>query len=112
MTRGRLRTYSPGSARLLRSDGRALSSAQMWTDAWKASIRKLDDRFGDFVLVVICPCGHRRSIDPKVLAKLAGVAPDTLIDAVVPRMRCMQCQQKGARWDVERKPSERGRPLH
>lgn len=84
----------------------------MWTDAWKASISKLDDRFGDFVLVVICPCGHRRPMDPKVLAKLAGAAPDTPIVAVIPRMRCMRCQQKAARWEVERRQTERGRPLH
>jgi hypothetical protein len=41
-------------------------------------------------------------IDPKVLARVAGVAPDAVIDTVVPRMRCMQCQQNGARWEVER----------
>lgn len=84
----------------------------MWTDAWKASIRKLDDRFGDFVLVIICPCGHSHRIDPKALAKLAGVPHDTAIDAVVPRMRCSQCQEKGASWEVERPPAARGRPSH
>ncbi len=36
----------------------------------------------------------------------------TPVEAVVPRMRGMECHQKGARWEVDRPPADRGRPLH
>lgn len=80
----------------------------MWRPILKESVKVLEDRFYDYVLVIICPnCKHERRADPQVLGRLVGGA--TRIVDVMARMRCSGCNTRGADWDVERKPVERSR---
>lgn len=73
---------------------------------WKTGIRKLEDRFGDYVLVMTCKaCGHCRRSPPEVLAKIVGWTAE--IDQVMRRMRCSACGARGADWDVDRVPRPR-----
>jgi hypothetical protein len=80
----------------------------MWRPNLKESITVLEDRFYDYVLVIICPsCKHERRADPQVLARLVGGT--TRIVDVMARMRCSECNTLGAVWDIERKPVDRSR---
>lgn len=74
-------------------------------DAWKRSIHKLEDRFGDYILVLQCACGHGRRVTPEALAKIVGWAAE--IDTIVARMRCSKCGAKLPKWDVDRLPRPR-----
>ena len=76
-------------------------------DAWKRNIRKLDDRFGDYLLVLQCrKCQHSRSALPEAFARIVGWS--VLIDDLVRRMRCSKCGAQSPAWSVERVPRPRG----
>jgi hypothetical protein len=57
-------------------------------------ITKLDDRLGDFLVRVTCPCGTSRHIEPEALARIAGRS--VTLAALAQRMRCSQCGKKVA----------------
>lgn len=80
----------------------------MRMDAWKESIKKLDDRFGDYLLAIRCrQCSHQRLVEPAALAQLVGWA--AAIADVMERMRCSKCHARGSDWTIERRPKPRGR---
>jgi hypothetical protein len=59
-----------------------------------APITKLSDRFSDYTLRIRCrKCGHERTTDPRVLAKLVGW--ETPLTTVAAKMRCSKCQIRG-----------------
>ena len=58
-------------------------------------VKKLDDRFGQFLVRVKCPaCGASRDIAAEALARLVGWS--TSLDSLTPRLRCSKCGAKGA----------------
>jgi hypothetical protein len=71
-------------------------------------IQKLDDRFGDFTVRVICDCGFVREIEPEALARMVGWSV-TLKDLAL-RMRCSQCGRKSSQVLAFAKPRPRGTP--
>ena len=81
----------------------------MWHPNLKDSIKVLEDRFYDYVLVIICPhCKHERRTDPQIVARWVGNRSTRIVD-VMARMRCSKCNTRGAEWDAERKPVDRSR---
>jgi hypothetical protein len=56
------------------------------------TVVKLSDRFGQYVLTIICECGHTRTAQPQTLAALAGW--DASLADVVKRLRCSQCGRR------------------
>jgi hypothetical protein len=82
---------------------------RMWNPEWVKGIEKLEDRAYDYVLIVICPkCKYERRVNhPQALLKYARGT--TLIVDVMKRMRCSQCQSRGAQHRIERKPVDRTR---
>lgn len=82
----------------------------MRLDAWKESVKRLDDRFGDFQLAVKCPkCGHERLMTALALANVVGWDND--IAAIMARMVCSKCRNRGAAWTIEKTPRPRGRGI-
>ena len=57
-------------------------------------MQKLDDCFGQFLVLVICDCGAVREIEPEALARLVGWSM-TLKELAL-RMRCSKCGKKAA----------------
>jgi hypothetical protein len=57
------------------------------------TVKKLDDRFGSFLVQIDCQCGQSRVITPKALAMLVGWT--ATLESLVPRMRCPRCGSKG-----------------
>jgi hypothetical protein len=57
-------------------------------------IKKLDDRFGDFVVRVVCVCGSWREIEPQALARLVG--SKVTLQELAPPMSCSRCGKKAA----------------
>jgi ribosomal protein RSM22 (predicted rRNA methylase) len=55
-------------------------------------IEKLSDEFGQYLLLIQCPCDHSRRCHPKTLAAIAGW--DAKLSDVVKRMRCSKCGEK------------------
>lgn len=55
-------------------------------------IERLDDEFGQYLLILSCPCGHVRECEPRSLANFAGW--HVRIDDLVRRMRCSICGRK------------------
>jgi hypothetical protein len=53
------------------------------------NVVKLSDHGGQFVLTIICACGHTRTANPATLARFAG--SDVLLTDVAKRMRCSKC---------------------
>ena len=77
-------------------------------DHWKSYVKKLDDRFGDYVLIVRRQqCSHSREVMPEAFARIVGWAAQ--IDDLVKRLRCSKCAARGPTWDVGRTPRPRGR---
>lgn len=75
-------------------------------DHWKRFIHKLDDRFGNYVLIVICKkCGHKRYAQPEVYARIVGWK--VTLDALMKRLRCSQCRAREPTWEVEREPKRK-----
>jgi len=82
----------------------------MELDLWKTLVKRLDDRFGDYLLTVKCPkCGHHRTMMPIALANVVGWDRD--IAEVMLKMRCQVCGTRGAIWEVEKVPRIRGRGI-
>lgn len=69
-------------------------------DAWKKTIRKLDDAFGDYILVLKCRCGHVAYREPWKLAE--HVEWDTPLEEIAKRAKCSKCNARGAEWTVEK----------
>ena len=83
----------------------------MWRPDLKELVKRLEDRFFDYVLVINCPkCGHERRADPVALAQIVGAS--AIIADVMKRMRCTKCQAKGAEYQLDRKPRPRGHNTH
>jgi len=62
--------------------------------AMPAPIRKLSDRFADYLLRITCrKCGHVRNTEPHALAKLLGW--ETPLATIAARMRCSKCNVRG-----------------
>ena len=79
----------------------------MWRPNLKESIKALEDRYYDYVLIIICPkCKHERRADPQVVARWVGKRSTQMVD-VMARMRCSKCSTRGAEWNAERKPVDR-----
>jgi ssDNA-binding Zn-finger/Zn-ribbon topoisomerase 1 len=58
-------------------------------------VKRLDDRFGQFLVRVKCPaCGASRDIAAEALARLVGWS--TSLERIAPRLRCSKCGAKGA----------------
>ena len=58
-------------------------------------VKKLDDRFGQFLVRVKCPaCGASRDIAAEALARLVGWSMS--LASLAPRLRCSKCGAKGA----------------
>ena len=58
-------------------------------------VKKLDDRFGQFLVRVRCPaCGASRDIAAEALARLVGWSMS--LESLAPRLRCSKCGAKGA----------------
>lgn len=58
-------------------------------------VKKLDDRFGQFLVRVKCPaCGASRDIAAEALARLVGWSMS--LEGLAPRLRCSKCGAKGA----------------
>ncbi len=53
------------------------------------TVVRLSDHFGQYVVVIQCPCGHARQASPKTFAAVAGW--DALLADVVKRLRCSKC---------------------
>jgi hypothetical protein len=53
------------------------------------TVVKLSDHFGQYVLTIVCPCGHTRTANPETLARFAGW--DATLSEVIKRMRCSKC---------------------
>ncbi|MGH8317757.1 MAG: hypothetical protein ACREUL_07230 [Steroidobacteraceae bacterium] len=79
--------------------------ATAWTGAALASypadmrelrdVKKLDDRFGQFLVRVKCPaCGASRDIAAEALARLVGWSMS--LESLAPRLRCSKCGARGA----------------
>jgi hypothetical protein len=75
-----------------------------WTGAARAfyseemrelrDVKKLDDRFGQFLVRVRCPsCGASRDIAAEALARLVGWSVS--LQSLAPRLRCSKCGAKG-----------------
>ena len=62
------------------------------------NVVKLSEHGGQFVLTIICPCGHTRTASPSTLARFAGW--DALLADVVKRMRCSKCGEHKCRMTV------------
>lgn len=74
-----------------------------------ATIEKLGDRFGDYVLVITCrQCKHGRRTEPHALAKLLGW--DATLKKVAGRLRCSNCGAKDCQVTPETVPRPRGVP--
>jgi hypothetical protein len=59
-----------------------------------APIKKLSDRFADYILRIRCrKCGHERTTEPYALAKLLGW--ETPLTTVAARLRCSKCNVRG-----------------
>jgi hypothetical protein len=56
------------------------------------NITKLSDEFGQYLIVLECPCGHIRHCYPRSLAAIAGW--DAALTDVVRRLRCSKCGAK------------------
>ena len=56
------------------------------------TVVKLSDHFGQYVLLLKCPCGHTRTAQPQTLAALARW--DALLEDVVKRLRCSHCGRR------------------
>src|SRR5487761_1820555 len=80
------------------------AAATAWTDARQDAysvgmrelrdVRKLDDRFGQFLVRVKCPaCGASRDIAAEALARLVGWS--MTLENLAPRLRCSKCGAKG-----------------
>jgi hypothetical protein len=69
-------------------------------------IKRLDDRFSDFLVRVVCPCGTSRHIQPQALARLVGWKM-TLRELAL-RMRCSSCGKKVAGVVAVARPRPRG----
>jgi hypothetical protein len=52
-------------------------------------VDKLSDEFGQYVILLECPCGHTRRCNPSTFAAFAGW--DARLDDVVKRLRCSKC---------------------
>ena len=73
------------------------------------NIVKLNDRFGDYVLVLTCrKCKHSRRTGPHPLAKLAGW--DVTLEKLAERLRCSNCGAKECELTPESIPRPRGIP--
>src|SRR5579862_242841 len=58
-------------------------------------VKKLDDRFGQFLVRVRCPaCGASRDIAAEALARLVGWS--ITLENLAARLRCSKCGAKGA----------------
>jgi hypothetical protein len=57
------------------------------------TVVRLSDHGGQYVMILKCECGHRRSPRPQTLAALAGW--DALLADVVRRLRCSRCGRRG-----------------
>ena len=57
------------------------------------NVIKLSDHFGQYVLILTCACGHSRTANPEVLARIAGW--DAALGDVIKRMRCSKCNAHG-----------------
>ena len=97
--------------------GAALYASAVRTDAWKETVKHLDDHFGLYMLVVVCPkCKNERYMRPDqlvVMARQRGLShlinAKTEIADAMKHMRCHQCGLTGAEWRVERIPRSRDR---
>jgi hypothetical protein len=56
------------------------------------TVVRLSDHFGQYVLLLKCECGHRRTAQPQTLAALAGW--DAVLTDVVKRLRCSKCGKR------------------
>jgi ssDNA-binding Zn-finger/Zn-ribbon topoisomerase 1 len=57
-------------------------------------VKKLDDRFGQFLVRVKCPaCGASRDIAAEALARIVGWSIS--LESLAPRLRCSKCGAKG-----------------
>jgi hypothetical protein len=56
------------------------------------NVTKLSDEFGQYLIVLLCACGHVRQAYPKTLAEVAGW--NAKLEDVVRRMRCAKCGEK------------------
>lgn len=100
-------SYSPKQRRLL--DGRALAR-RLKIRVMPFNIDKLSDEFGQYELVLICPCGHSRKCYPKTLAAFAGW--DARLVDIAKRMRCSKCGHKGCTWRAVEMQKPRGYRSH
>ena len=64
------------------------------------------DRFGDFLVRVVCECGACREIQPQALARLAGWK--MTLGELALRMRCSRCGKKAAEVVAVARPRPRG----
>jgi hypothetical protein len=55
-------------------------------------IDKLADEFGQYLILVECPCGHTRRCHPRTFAAMVGW--DARLADVVRRLRCSKCNAK------------------
>jgi hypothetical protein len=69
-------------------------------------VTKLSDNFGQFVLILTCKCGHVRTANPAVLARIAGW--DALLADVVKRLRCSKCGMNECSATVRRETKRDG----
>ena len=71
-------------------------------------IKKLDERFGRFLVRVICDCGACREIEPEALARLVGWS--MTLKKLALRMRCSRCGKKAAEVVAVARPRPRASP--
>jgi len=73
-------------------------------------VTRLNDDFGQYVILLSCACGHIRECTPHTLAAFAGW--DALLADVVRRMRCSKCHQKRCTARTMQLPTPRGYKRH
>jgi hypothetical protein len=56
------------------------------------TVVKLSDHFGQYVLTIVCPCGHTRTARPQTFAAIAGW--DATLEDVLKRLRCSKCGKR------------------
>ena len=61
-------------------------------------IERLSDNFGQYVITLVCSCGHTRRASPRTLAEIAGW--DAKLEEVVKRMRCSRCGKRSCHASV------------
>jgi hypothetical protein len=62
------------------------------------TIKRLSDGFGQWILILVCACGHRRIARAEALARAAGW--DAELEHVIRRMRCSRCGKRRCSFSI------------